>query len=164
MLVPTITLERSPSPSRYPDARPSRISLLAASLARMGGSHVLPRPDARRAKARWNSVVLCQCVLEQASALFGIPVPELRRPGRSAMPVARVRQIAMYVSHIVLGLSMRDVGIGFERDRTTVLHACQVVEELREAPEFDAAVLMMERLASALLRLSELGELADARR
>lgn len=113
----------------------------------------LARSPARAHRADTN--VLCQCVLDQAAILFGIPARELRKPGRSRLEVARVRQIAMYVSHIVLGITMRDVGRGFDRDRTTVLHACQVVEDLRENREFDAAVAMMEQLASILSRFRD---------
>lgn len=68
------------------------------------------------------------------------------------MSVARVRQIAMYVAHVVLRLTMSEVGAGFGRDRTTVLHACQVIEDLRDDPELDRLVLMVESVASAAFR------------
>lgn len=77
---------------------------------------------------------------------------ELRKPGRTSQPVARVRQIAMYVAHVVLRLSMGDVGRGFGRDRTTVVHACQTIEDLRDDPEFDRVVHMFEQIASAAFR------------
>ena len=37
----------------------------------------------------------------------------------------------MYVAHVVLSLNMTDIGRGFGRDRTTVLHACHLVEDSR---------------------------------
>ncbi|QDZ03316.1 chromosomal replication initiator DnaA [Nitratireductor mangrovi] len=91
-------------------------------------------------------------MIDIASALFNVCGKELRRPGRSALGVARVRQIAMYVTHVVMGLSMSDVGRGFGRDRTTVLHACHLIEDMRDDAEFDAIVAMAERVARAALR------------
>lgn len=95
---------------------------------------------------------VCECLIDIASALFSLPSKELRRSGRAAMPVSRVRQIAMYVAHVVLRLTMSDVGRGFGRDRTTVVHACQTIEDLRDDPEFDRVVSMFERVASAAFR------------
>jgi chromosomal replication initiation ATPase DnaA len=62
----------------------------------------------------------------------------------------------MYVAHVVLRLTMGEVGAGFGRDRTTVLHACQVIEDMRDDPEFDRVVLVIERVAFAAFR-SRLG-------
>ena len=87
-----------------------------------------------------------------AAALFNVSGRELRDPGRSSNAVSRVRQIAMYVAHVALGLTMNEVGRGFGRDRTTVLHACHLIEDMREDDEFDAIVAMVERVASAALR------------
>lgn len=98
------------------------------------------------------SLEICECLIDIAAALFSVPSKELRKPGRTALPISRVRQIAMYVAHVVLRLTMSEVGAGFVRDRTTVLHACQVVEDLRDDPEFDRVVHMIERVAFAAFR------------
>lgn len=95
---------------------------------------------------------VCECLIDMASALFSLPGKELRRAGRSTLPVSRVRQVAMYVAHVVLRLTMGDVGRGFGRDRTTVVHACQIVEDLRDDPDFDRVVSMFERVAFAAFR------------
>jgi chromosomal replication initiation ATPase DnaA len=58
----------------------------------------------------------------------------------------------MYVSHVVLRLSMNEVGLGFGRDRTTVLHACHLVEDLRDDEDFDRLVAKTERVAFAAFR------------
>ncbi|MEZ5810858.1 MAG: helix-turn-helix domain-containing protein [Rhizobiaceae bacterium] len=97
-------------------------------------------------------IELCECMLDIASAMFNVSGRDLRRPGRSTLEVSRVRQIAMYVSHVVLRLSMTDIGTGFGRDRTTVIHACHVVEDLRDDEDFDAIVVAFERVAGAALR------------
>ena len=98
------------------------------------------------------NIELCECMIDIAAALFNVSGRDLRHPGRSSHSVARVRQIAMYVAHVVLGLSMTEVGRGFGRDRTTVLHACHLVEDMREDDEFDRIVAMTERVAGAALR------------
>ncbi|HEY4193712.1 MAG TPA: helix-turn-helix domain-containing protein [Mesorhizobium sp.] len=98
------------------------------------------------------AIEMCECLIDIAAALFSVPSKELRKPGRTPVPVTRVRQICMYVAHVVLRLTMGDVGVGFGRDRTTVVHACQVIEDLRDDPEFDQVVSMIERVAFAAFR------------
>lgn len=100
---------------------------------------------------------MCECMIDIVAALFNVSGKELRSPGRSALGISRVRHIAMYVTHVVLGLTMNEVGRGFARDRTTVLHACHLVEDMRDDPDFDAIVLMTERVARAALRRGENG-------
>lgn len=89
---------------------------------------------------------ICDGVIDIAAALFNVSGRELRSPGRSPQPVSRVRQIAMYVTHVTLRLTMSDVGQGFGRDRTTVLYACHQIEDLREEEEFDDIVARVERV------------------
>lgn len=95
---------------------------------------------------------LCECMMDITAALFNVSSKELRRPGRTSQEVARVRQIAMYVTHVILRVSMRDVGRGFGRDRTTVVHACHLIEDMREDADFDQIVSMTERVAMVAFR------------
>lgn len=97
-------------------------------------------------------IELCECMMDITAALFNVSSKELRRPGRTSQEVARVRQIAMYVTHVILRVSMREVGRGFGRDRTTVVHACHLIEDMREDPDFDRIVSMTERVATAAFR------------
>ena len=94
--------------------------------------------------------VACDGVIDIAAALFNVSGKELREPGRSVLSVSRVRQIAMYVAHVELGLTMREVGDGFGRDRTTVLHACHQIEDLRDDPDFEAIVARVERVVTTV--------------
>lgn len=92
--------------------------------------------------------IACDGVIDIAAALFNVSGRELRSPARSVQSVSRVRQIAMYITHVVLGLSMREVGDGFGRDRTTVLYACHQIEDLREDEEFDDIVARVEQVVT----------------
>lgn len=91
----------------------------------------------------------CEGMMDIAAALFNVSGKELRRSGRTSLGVTRVRQIAMYVCHVVLGLTMAEVGRGFGRDRTTVLYACHQIEDLRDDLDFDRIVSTVERVANA---------------
>ena len=95
---------------------------------------------------------LCECLIDIVAAVFSVSSKELRKPGRTSTAVSRVRQIAMYVAHVMLQLTQTEVGRGFGRDRTTVIHACHVVEDLRDEPEFDRLVTVIERVAHAAFR------------
>ena len=57
-----------------------------------------------------------------------------------------VRQIAMYLCHVALRIPLCDIGLAFGRDRTTVGHACNVVEDRRDNDAFDAFVSTAERI------------------
>lgn len=98
------------------------------------------------------SIEYCECVMDIVAALFGVEGRELRQSGRSPSGVSRVRQIGMYVAHVVLSLSMAEVGRGFGRDRTTVQHACHLIEDMRDDEEFDSVVAMTERITQAAFR------------
>lgn len=94
-------------------------------------------------------VALCERMTDIAAAFFSVSGKELRHSGRSRTEVARVRQIAMYVTHVTLGLTMTDVGRGFRRDRTTVMHACHLIEDMRDDEDFDCIVARFEKIARA---------------
>ena len=104
------------------------------------------------------SIEICECLIDVAAALFNVSGRDIRAPGRTALRVARVRQIAMYVAHVTLQLSMTDIGRAFGRDRTTVQHACHIVEDLRDDDEFDRLVTVTERIAAASLRARAPGQ------
>lgn len=95
------------------------------------------------------TLALCEAMIDITAALFNVSGRELRKSGRSSMGISRVRQVAMYVAHVVLRLNMADIGKAFGRDRTTVLYACHLIEDLRDDEEFDRIITMTERVALA---------------
>ena len=78
------------------------------------------------------------------SRVFGVDNQSLERVSRGAAKVALARQVAMYLAHVGCGLSMTAAGRLFNRDRTTVAHACLIVEDRRDDPLFDRALDLLE--------------------
>ena len=106
-----------------------------------------PSSSTRRRDER--TVELCEAMIDIAAALFNVSSKEIRRPGRTNLGISRVRQVAMYVAHVVLKLNMTDIGKAFGRDRTTVVYACHLIEDLRDDADFDRIIIMTERVALA---------------
>lgn len=65
-------------------------------------------------------------------------------------PRCHMRQIAMYLSHVVLSVPYQSIAIAFGRDRTTVVHACSVVEDRRDNAAYDRFVEQCERCIKAV--------------
>jgi chromosomal replication initiation ATPase DnaA len=63
---------------------------------------------------------------------------------RGRPPEALARQVAMYLAHVGLGVSLSEVARLFGRDRRTVAHACALVEDRRDAVAFDRALDLLE--------------------
>jgi chromosomal replication initiation ATPase DnaA len=84
-------------------------------------------------------------VLEQAVApAFRITAVELWAETRGSPNSAFARQVAMYLAHVGCGLSLTEVGRLFARDRTTVAHACWLIEDRREDHGFDRTLELLE--------------------
>ena len=82
--------------------------------------------------------------------VFGVARADLHHTTRGRAKVARARQVAMYLAHVACGLSLTETGRLFGRDRTTVAHACSVVEDRRDDPLFDRALDLLQWAVSAL--------------
>lgn len=83
-------------------------------------------------------------------SVFGVPPLQLQGTNRGRKKVALARQTAMYLAHTGFSLTLTEVGILFERDRTTVAHACAHIEDCRDDPHFDRAVELLDRAVRAL--------------
>ncbi|WP_252192692.1 helix-turn-helix domain-containing protein [Rhizobium sp. CSW-27] len=69
--------------------------------------------------------------------------------------LCHVRQIAMYVCHVSLSIPQGDIGDAFGRDRSTVGHACSVVEDRRDDAAFDDLVSTVERMVATVFGCRE---------
>ena len=107
---------------------------------------------------RLNELVDCPAAREALRILiedivadvFGVDADLLRQPTRGRARIALARQVAMYIAHIGSGLTLTEAGMVFERDRTTVAHACAVVEMRRDDREFDEGVVLLEQIIRAI--------------
>jgi chromosomal replication initiation ATPase DnaA len=87
---------------------------------------------------------LAQTIVMQ---VYGVPVTEMRAPTRGRPLVARARQIAIHLARSVFAMSHKQLAAEFGRDRSTICHACQLIDGMRAADgEFDSALRWMEAL------------------
>jgi chromosomal replication initiation ATPase DnaA len=88
------------------------------------------------------------------AAVARVPVRHLRAATRGGRPVALARQTAMYLAHVGFGFSLTRIGICFGRDRTTVRHACERIEDRRDDPALEFGLdALQAALQAAMLRL-----------
>ncbi|MGE0046172.1 MAG: helix-turn-helix domain-containing protein [Hyphomonadaceae bacterium] len=63
---------------------------------------------------------------------------------RGPNAAAFARQLAMYLCHVAFEMSLARVAAAFARDRSTVGHACHVIEDRRDDPAFDGWIASLE--------------------
>lgn len=82
--------------------------------------------------------VSCAKIKDMVAEFYGVSVKDLVGKKR-ARHIARPRQMAMALTRIYAGDSYPEIGQAFGgRDHSTVMHACEKVEQLRlEDPNFD---------------------------
>ncbi len=115
---------------------PTRLEAVALGVP---GLETSSRADLRRA------------VDHAVMSVFGLGLSDLTEINRGNARVALARQTAMYLAHTVGRLTLTEVGEMFGRDRTTVAHACAVVEDRRDEINFDRTMEVLERAVVRLL-------------
>lgn len=108
-------------------------------------------PGRTATKAPENGPVLRPAVELAVAQVFGVERADIGMQTRGRARVALARQVAMYLAHVAYGLSLTDVGRLFSRDRTTVAHACALVEDRRDDQAFDRALELLELVVRALV-------------
>ncbi|WOC15238.1 helix-turn-helix domain-containing protein [Pseudochrobactrum sp. MP213Fo] len=120
---------------------------------------ILPRPlrpscnirKQNRVQERQNRAWLIgEALLLLVSTFFHVSIDELRGERRGSRQVARIRQLGMYIAHTMFGLTMAEVAHAFSRERTTVKHACHLIEDLRDDAGFDSSVSSFEYLIKTI--------------
>lgn len=76
--------------------------------------------------------------------VFDVTAEDIVSTRRGEAKLTLARQTAMYLTHTSLGLAQHKVGYWFGRDRTTVGHACQKVEDRRDDPATDRLLTSLE--------------------
>lgn len=101
--------------------------------------------------------VACRIVRQIVMEMVFLSGDRVLRRRDSRRAACHVRQIAMYVCHVTLQISLSDIGLAFGRDRTTVGHACNVVEDRRDVAGFDEFVATAERIVLSVFGPAGLG-------
>ncbi|MBU2605776.1 MAG: hypothetical protein KKC43_07790 [Alphaproteobacteria bacterium] len=68
---------------------------------------------------------------------------------------ARARHIAIYLTHVALGMSLARVARAFGRDRSTVAYACHLIEDKRDDRDFDDWLEQLPMGLSSVVLLSK---------
>jgi len=87
-----------------------------------------------------------QLCLKTVALALCVPLDQLVSARRCKADIALARQIAMYLAHTQFSMAMTEVGLAFKRDRTTVSHACRLVEDKRDEETFDLTITQLEAL------------------
>ena len=82
-----------------------------------------------------NAVV--QLVAASVAIEFGVNTNTMLTSFKGSAQTCFARQTAMYLAHVIFQIRITDVARLFERDRTTIRHACHLIEDRRDNPEFD---------------------------
>jgi hypothetical protein len=91
----------------------------------------------------------CQWVAFCVARDFGLEMAALFAPTRGAPRAAFARQVAMYLAHIGFELSLGTISRVFDRDRSTVSHACHLVEDGRDDIWLDCRLEALELFCRA---------------
>ena len=86
----------------------------------------------------------CQWVALCVARDYGLDLVTLLAPTRGAPHAAFARQVAMYLAHIGFELNFETISRVFDRDRTTVSHACHIVEDGRDDIWLDCRLEALE--------------------
>lgn len=113
-----------------------RLEKLEHRLARVEGAAERPMPRSIRR------------IVDQVAAHFGVGRPALLGEPRAAH-IALARHVAMHLCRDLHGYSLPLIGRAFNRDHTSVLHACRRIEALRqEDPQLAA---QLDALAETIM-------------
>ena len=103
-----------------------------------------PRPVQTTKRVETLSERVADQAVEVASLALNVPAREIKSSSRSRARAAFARQIAMYLAHVVGQATTVDLAAYFGRDRSTISHACALIEERRDGPLFDRQIEILE--------------------
>lgn len=98
---------------------------------------------------------IASVLIHVAAIATNTPVQEVKASSRATARGARARQIAIYLASVTLEWRCERLSLAFGRARSTVTHACQRVENLRDEPRFDALLEAYEAWVRGMRPLIE---------
>lgn len=113
--------------------------------------HHTPSPLVQRRSLAWHRTRqhTCDDVITLVARRKHVPIRLLLHKSRGHPSTVQARQLAMYLSHVVRGRSLAEIGRIFGRDRTTVSYACARIEDMRDDRGFDEEVSLLEQLLAS---------------
>jgi len=99
--------------------------------------HDLTEEEMRR-QAQYN------LILSYVAAAHHTRPEFLLAASRGSKHLSGARHIANYLAHIVYGMNFTDIGVLAARDRTSIAHGCERVEDLRDGKAHDRALHFAE--------------------
>ncbi len=129
--------------------RQTPVASVPACVRRSSCSHSRDCPHSADLAQR----ALHRFLLDMVALVYEVEMSALLSPTRGRKKTAFARQVAMYLAHTGGGLSLSCVGRLFARDRTTVAHACALVEDARDQPVFDRTLSHLESAISCQMDL-----------
>jgi chromosomal replication initiation ATPase DnaA len=112
------------------------------------------RPSHYRTEMPLPAGCLKEIVETTVAKVFGVDISHLRAESRGQAQVALARQVAMYLLHCAFSISLTDIGHIFCRDRTTVSHACKIIEDRRDEATFDYILNNLENIVRHRAKIS----------
>ncbi len=89
-------------------------------------------------------IACAHLVMSNTALAHNLPAGLMTYTGRGRKSVSSARHKAQYLCHVGFGMTLTMVGETFKRDRTSVAHACQQVEESRDTQNQDLALNCLE--------------------
>lgn len=80
----------------------------------------------------------------------GVALTKLLRRTRGSGQAASARQLAIYLAHTLLGRPQDVVAELFDRDRSTIAHAVQALEDLRDRETLEEEIARIEEQLQGL--------------
>ncbi|MEO0327267.1 MAG: helix-turn-helix domain-containing protein [Pseudomonadota bacterium] len=85
---------------------------------------------------------------------LNVNVHDLVQCYRGNQATSRARQVSCYLMHTILSMSLVEIAKAYRKDRTTIGHACRLVEDLRDNPKFDQTLVELEETLKIVASLS----------
>lgn len=78
---------------------------------------------------------------------LGVASADIFADNKGSPEAAFARQVAMYLCYVAFEISLARVAVAFDRDRSTVSHACHRIEDRRDEAQFDIWIESLEAMA-----------------
>lgn len=104
----------------------------------------MTKPNAGYPGAGLPTSYVCTLARGCVAEVFGIAPLTLKNPSRGGREAAFARQVAIHLAHIVAGRRHDEVAREFDRNRSTASHHFEVLENLRDEPQFDHFLTLLE--------------------